>query len=150
MNPPPGGSSKYSSPPSVNMSQDSHGSLVRGEKQTQEPRRTRRGTTIAIGAGVALVVVLALALGLGLGLGLKKHHSSSSSGDTSGNSTSPSSLPPLVTTPPENFVLGTIAGQSPQTRTYNFTVSQVQGAPDGVSKRMLAVNGTMSELCFKA
>ena len=34
-----------------------------------------------------------------------------------------------------------LAGQAPQTRSYDFVVSQVQGAPDGVSKPMLVVNG---------
>ncbi|KAI0092238.1 multicopper oxidase 2A [Irpex rosettiformis] len=50
-------------------------------------------------------------------------------------------LPQLLPTPPNNFVLGTIKGQRPQTRFYHFTISKVQGAPDGVSKPMLVANG---------
>jgi hypothetical protein len=54
-----------------------------------------------------------------------------------------SKLPLLKPMPEDNFVLGTIIGQPPQTRRYHFTVSEVQGAPDGVSKPMLVVNGTI-------
>lgn len=111
----------------------SNDALVNAEKPRPRPRRSK----LVVVAGLAsLIVVLALALGLGLGLGLKHNHPSSSSADPT---TSP--LPPLQTTPAENFVVGSIKGQPPQTRMYNFTVSQVQGAPDGVSKRMLVVNG---------
>ena len=42
---------------------------------------------------------------------------------------------------PNNFVVGSIIGQPPTTRHYNFVVSQRQGAPDGFSKPMLVVNG---------
>ncbi|EKM55004.1 uncharacterized protein PHACADRAFT_60261, partial [Phanerochaete carnosa HHB-10118-sp] len=51
------------------------------------------------------------------------------------------SLPPLQPTPQDNFVLNGLAGQPAQTRSYDFVISQVQGAPDGVSKPMLVVNG---------
>ena len=42
----------------------------------------------------------------------------------------------------DNFVVGSIIGQAPTTRNFNFVVSQLQGAPDGFSKSMLVVNGT--------
>ncbi|KAI0092237.1 multicopper oxidase 2A [Irpex rosettiformis] len=92
-----------------------------------------------------LVVILALGLGLGLGLGLRNHsHSASPPQNVSSSgtgTTNSSNLLPLLATPPNNFVLGTIKGQPPQTRFYNFTISKVQGAPDGVSKPMLVANG---------
>ena len=43
---------------------------------------------------------------------------------------------------PTNFVVGSIVGQSPQDRRYNFTAALANGAPDGVNKTMLVVNGT--------
>lgn len=108
-----------------------------------EKRAGRSLRSIIVLASVGLVCVLALTLGLGLGLGLKHHHNASPS--TSANSSSPSppspSLAPLQSTPQNNFVLAGLSGQPPQTRMFNFTVSMVQGAPDGVSKPMLVVNG---------
>ncbi|KZT43398.1 hypothetical protein SISSUDRAFT_978652 [Sistotremastrum suecicum HHB10207 ss-3] len=100
-------------------------------------QKTKSRKPLLVVAGLALVGVLALALGLGLGLGLKHHHNASAA------SSSPSpSAAPLQTSPTENFVLsGSIVGQPPQTRTYNFTISQVTGAPDGVQRSMLVVNG---------
>lgn len=76
----------------------------------------------------AAAVVLALSLGLGLGLGLKHHHSSV--------------LPLLTSQTSNNHIVGSIVGQSPQDRTYNFTIALANGAPDGVNKTMLVVNGT--------
>lgn len=89
------------------------------------PRRT-------LFTALALLVILALALGLGLGLGLEHHTSITDSTST---------FPHLQPTPSENFYLDGLRGQPPQTRTYSFVVSQVQGALDGVSKPMLVVNG---------
>ncbi|GJE96139.1 multicopper oxidase [Phanerochaete sordida] len=40
-----------------------------------------------------------------------------------------------------NFVVGSIIGQPPTTRHYNFVVSEMKGAPDGFTKTMLVVNG---------
>ncbi|GJE98919.1 cupredoxin domain-containing protein [Phanerochaete sordida] len=74
---------------------------------------------------------------LGLGLGLKHHHSN----DTGNANATASNLPSLQPTPQDNFFLNGLAGQPPQTRSYDFVVSQVEGAPDGVSKLMLVVNG---------
>nr|AAS21670.1 multicopper oxidase 4B [Phanerodontia chrysosporium] len=41
----------------------------------------------------------------------------------------------------DNFVVGSIRGQPPTTRHFNFVVSQMNGSPDGFSKPMLVVNG---------
>ena len=81
----------------------------------------------AILLAIVLLVLLALGLGLGLGLGLK-HNSAAES--------------QLQSQPESNFVLHNLTAQPSQTRVYNFTLSQVQGAPDGFSRPMLAVNGT--------
>ena len=101
------------------------------------PRKVsrRRHPWILIAAATT-ALVLALALGLGLGLGLKHHHSNDSQ-----TSPSTSALPLLTPQTSSNFVVGTIVGQSPQDRTYNFTVALANGAPDGVNKTMLVVNG---------
>jgi len=85
------------------------------------------------------VVILALALGLGLGLGLKHHRHKASS--------STQSLSFLTPQTSSNFIVGSIVGQSPQDRKYNFTLSLANGAPDGVNKTMLVVNGTSLRPC---
>jgi len=92
-------------------------------------------------AAAATALVLALALGLGLGLGLRHHHSNTTSNDSQ-TSPSTSSLPLLTPQASNNFVVGSIVGQSPQDRRYNLTVALANGAPDGVNKTMLVVNGT--------
>ena len=43
--------------------------------------------------------------------------------------------------PSSSFFLNGLKGQRPQTRHYNFVVSQLNGAPDGFTKPMLVVNG---------
>ncbi|KAH8994229.1 multicopper oxidase 2A [Lactarius akahatsu] len=105
------------------------------EKPSATSRRAGRRFWIVIGLAASLVV-LALALGLGLGLGLKHHHHSNSSNS---NSTASQSLSPQTSS---NFVVGSILGQPPQERRYNFTIQVANGAPDGVNKTMLVVNGT--------
>ena len=103
----------------------------------------RRSLVSFVIAVVTVVVVLALALGLGLGLGLK--HSSPKSTSTSSNPGATSPTPALLQPPDaSNFTLNMLTGQPPQTRVFNFTLSQVQGAPDGVSRPMLAVNSKIS------
>ena len=84
------------------------------------------------------VVILALTLGLGLGLGLKRHRH---------NAPSTQSLSFLTPQTSHNFIVGSIVGQSPQDRNYNFTLSLANGAPDGVNKTMLVVNGTYLRPC---
>lgn len=89
---------------------------------------------LSILLGLAVVfVVLALGLGLGLGLGLKHHHHSDNS-----------ELETLSRQTSSNFSVGAIIGEPPQERSYNFTIHVANGAPDGVNKTMLVVNGA----CF--
>jgi hypothetical protein len=86
-----------------------------------------------LGLAVALAV-LALSLGLGLGLGLKHHHDHSDNGELE-------TLSPQTST---NFTVGSIIGEPSQERNYNFTIHVANGAPDGINKTMLVVNGA----CF--
>lgn len=129
------------------MSRDSHTQLTALNEKAAATQaasrhvtngRPRRGLIYGAITGL-LIIGLALGLGLGLGLGLKHHNHSASS--VSSTNSSGQSLPPLQPTPQDNFVLNGLAGQPPQTRAYDFVISQVQGAPDGVSKPMLVVNG---------
>nr|AAS21661.1 multicopper oxidase 2A-I8 splice variant [Phanerodontia chrysosporium] len=125
------------------MSRDSHGELVvLNEKAAAAKAHAtggrRRALLYGAIAALLLIVALALGLGLGLGLGLKHHHDSTAPASTN---SSGQSLPSLQPTPQNNFVLDGLAGQPPQTRSYDFVISQVLGAPDGVSKPMLVVNG---------
>ncbi|GJE95819.1 multicopper oxidase [Phanerochaete sordida] len=47
-----------------------------------------------------------------------------------------------VTLPPaDNFVVGSIIGQRPTTRYFDFVISEMTGAPDGSTKPMLVANG---------
>ncbi|KAF8525922.1 multicopper oxidase 2A [Hysterangium stoloniferum] len=50
-------------------------------------------------------------------------------------------LPPLRPQAESAFVLNKLVGQPPQTRVYDFTVDLAWGAPDGVPRTMLVVNG---------
>ena len=101
----------------------------------------RRQPWVIAAVSAAIFLVLALALGLGLGLGLKHRH-------RNGSQTTPTSaLPVLTPQTSENFVVGSIVGQSPQDRRYNFTVALANGAPDGVNKTMLVVNGASLRHC---
>jgi hypothetical protein len=97
---------------------------------TQPPTNTRRCLFILVSIPLALI----FPLGLGLGLGLRHRISSQST-------TVPSAAPTLQSQLSSNFVLTGLVGIPAQTRVFNFTISQVQGAPDGFSRPMLVVNG---------
>jgi hypothetical protein len=88
---------------------------------------------------VSLVfVILAISLGVGLGVGLHHHRGSSVTTADSASSTPTAQLRP---SPPSKFALDGLAGQDPQTRVFNFTISEVTGTPDGFPRSMLVVNG---------
>lgn len=82
-----------------------------------------------------VVFALALALALGLGLGLKKKS----------NASLANTKPSLSwKRDPQDYILSnTFDTKAPNTtRTYTFNLTEIpDGAPDGVSKRMLLVNG---------
>ncbi|VDB90104.1 unnamed protein product [Peniophora sp. CBMAI 1063] len=91
-----------------------------------------------IGAGVFVVVTLAIAVALDLAFGLRHYAYSALS------------LPGTLHAVPDylrrqlesNFRLSTaVSGEAPRTREYHFTVGHVVGAPDGVERDMLVVNG---------
>lgn len=97
---------------------------------------------------IAGVAVLALALGLGLGLGLHRPSDQSVPAAAAATTASPTATSPsLQSQPASNFVLTSIQDQPPQTRVFNFTLALVQGAPDGFSRPMLAVNSSCLVLC---
>ncbi len=103
-----------------------------------KPLRSSFGPHLRIVTAFATaIVILVLALGLGLGLGLNRHHH-----EASQTFPSTEALPFLTPQTSNNFVVGSIVGQSPQDRKYNFTLALANGAPDGVNKTMLVVNGT--------
>lgn len=88
----------------------------------------------------AIAVILGLALGLGLGLGLR-HSKSAAAANPTGNTTATNLQ--NVTTPSSAAALlsADMVNAAPTTRTYDFVVEERMGAPDGVQKHMLVVNG---------
>lgn len=106
------------------------------------PPRSRRWLPLTVGAFAAL----ALILGLGLGLGLKHRHKNQSTGSSS----PATSLPNLQPQPTSNAMLEglALASQTPTQRVYNFTISEVKGAPDGVERTMMVVNGINTAFFF--
>lgn len=64
---------------------------------------------------------------------------------------SPSNMigqPTVITPPTDMFVVDAVGlkGQPPKTRFYDFQISEMVGAPDGVAKPMLVVNGRILQL----
>ena len=102
---------------------------------TESKKKWGLGKKLIILLVGSLVVVLTLVLGLGLGLGLKKASSASLT----------NTKPPLTwKRNPQDYILSnTFDTKAPNTtRTYTFNLTEIpDGAPDGVSKRMLLVNG---------
>jgi hypothetical protein len=121
--------------------------LARLEGERAAPRTSSSRRALLIGAGV--LTALALALGLGLGLGLKHHH------HNDGGAPAASATPTLVQLVPLNELVNasqvyldpsfTITS-TPTTRTYDWHISEISGAPLGVGKAMLAVNGESCSL----
>ena len=73
---------------------------------------------------------------------LAAFHVAASASSPSALSSRGSSGAGTVTIPPtSNFVLGGLAGQPPQTRYYDFVVTETPGAPDGFDRPILVVNG---------
>lgn len=105
----------------------------------QLPVRTRILLYVLAGS----VVILALALGLGLGLGLRHGSSSAAATSTSSSASPTSSLLQVQAQDSSAFVLkgSAMLSDPPQTRTYDFILSERLGAPDGYEKTMLVVNG---------
>jgi hypothetical protein len=116
--------------------------LAKGDPAT--PSASRRLLFI----GAAGLAVLALGLGLGLGLGLNHHHdpaSASAPGNSTrpGNGSAPAIVPLSQLVNASQFMLDPafVVTSTPTTRACQWTVSEVWGAPMGVGKKMLVVNG---------
>ncbi|ORY66655.1 Cupredoxin [Leucosporidium creatinivorum] len=97
---------------------------------------------------VGVIVVLAVSLGVGLGVGLKHHHAASTEVKASNSSNSPSNttsnLQALTPQDSSSFFLrgaAAMADEPAQDRVYTFVLEERLGAPDGVEKTMLVVNG---------
>lgn len=101
-----------------------------------EKLRPKSYRKILVGAGAAaLFVVLALGLGLGLGLGMRKSHSNSSTStaatDTASSTESSSSPPWRLAKDAYHLSMDWDLNAAPTTREYDFTVGEIQAAPDG-------------------
>ena len=107
------------------------------------PKHHRRQLWVITAVSATILLVLTLAFGLGLGLGLRHHHRIGNGSQTATTSV----LPVVAPQTSENFVVGSIVGQYPQDRRYNFTVALANAAPDGFNKTMLVVNGASSRPC---
>jgi FtsP/CotA-like multicopper oxidase with cupredoxin domain len=87
---------------------------------------------------LAVLVVLAIALGVGLGVGLRNRSHTTTTESSSTNNKS------VVVADSAQFALSSyqaLGGGQQRTREYNWTVSELPGAPDGVQRQMLVVNG---------
>lgn len=100
------------------------------------PKTSRKRLLVIVLLSAVLSVVIALGLGLGLGLGLKHHGSSFA--PSNGTSSPVAYNPPLGNEPwrrnPSEYTLDTTMwdlNAPPTTRVYNFTISEVEGFPDG-------------------
>jgi hypothetical protein len=111
------------------------------DSETPRKQSQRRPPWVVAAVVATLLLILALALGLGVGLGLRHQHHHNAVNRNSSQPTPTSALPMLAPQTSENFVVGSIVGQPPQDRRYNFTVALANGTPDGVNKTMLVVNG---------
>lgn len=105
------------------------------------PRPTSKWRRFFWVAGVlatTAIISIALALGLGLGLGLKHRKSGMGSGGAT--------VLPVVSTPDSSASVMNMSliNESPTTRHYDFVVEEAMGAPDGVEKLMLVVNGELA------
>ena len=111
------------------------------EKNTSAAKSSNRRPLLLFG-GVITFVIIALALGLGLGLGLK-HHTHGEAATTNPTSPAPSPGPTAPSDASENLQswrrstleydlnMNWDVNASPTVRLFNFTISEIQAAPDG-------------------
>lgn len=102
------------------------------------PRPTSKWRRVFWVAGVlatTAIISIALALGLGLGLGLRHRKGMGSA-----------TVLPVVSTPDSSASVMNMSliNEQPTTRYYDFVVGEAIGAPDGVEKLMLVVNGELT------
>ena len=137
-----------------------------GDKSQRSSRRL--SPLVVIGVIAAALLVLALALGLGLGLGLHRHHlvsvASTTGNGGSGTNGSNSSTTPLdsyaslnvpswrLNTEEYNLDLANWdLDAPPTTRTYDWTISETDLAPDGmyVPSEMSDIVANLHRRCSK-
>ena len=118
--------------PAPEISTETEKSMQRSWPKLKIVLRTyqRLATLIFLAGAIALVLLFTATLRLGLVLAQYSSQDSLNPG--------PRFVRPA---PYSDFLVGSIIGQPPQTRYYNFVVSELPGAPDGVEKQMLVVNG---------
>jgi hypothetical protein len=112
----------------------SSGRVVQDKPVSNSAKTRRNGLLITI--AIVVAVILALALGLGLGLGLMRHHQggTSSLNSSAEDSQASSNVQPWRRNT-EDYLLdfqNWDLNAAPTTRSYNFTVSEIAAAPDGM------------------
>lgn len=112
------------------------GEEVKGQIAPAAPKTSRKRLLVIVLLSIVLFVVIAPGLGLGLGLGLKHHGSNFA--PSNGTSSPLAYNPPLGNESwrrnPSEYILDTTTwdiNAPPTTRAYNFTISEVEGFPDG-------------------
>ena len=103
--------------------------------------KPKHGRPLLILGGFLVFASIALALGLGLGLGLKKHGSNTAGSSSSpAASATPSGTPSQASGTVESWRRDTLEynldmswdiNAPPTTRLFNFTMTEIQAAPDG-------------------
>ncbi|OBT60652.1 hypothetical protein VE03_09932 [Pseudogymnoascus sp. 23342-1-I1] len=139
-------------------SKDAADATAKGTFYNEHPFPTARSRRVCLWTllSIALFVILGIGLGFGLGYGLKKPSRGFSSPATDSDCpcavcpcvvedprpTIPTELPPWRL-PDEEYHLGMDwdLDAAPTTRVYNFTVQEIQAAPDGVLRTMITING---------
>jgi iron transport multicopper oxidase len=123
------------------MAQSKHSDVsANSEIESKGPITQKSASRRSLLGGILLVVLVALALGLGLGLGLK-HGMHAHSPSNSTNSVTVVSRSQLVD--PSQLVLSPSfdVNTPPQSREFNWTLSEIISDPTGTRKNMLVVNG---------
>jgi hypothetical protein len=92
-----------------------------------------------LGGILLVIIVLALALGLGLGLGLKHGMHTDSPSNSNGLTIVPRSQ--LVDSSQLVLLPSFDVNTPPQSREFNWALSEIISDPTGTSKNMLVVNG---------
>ena len=110
------------------------------EKNTSAAKGSNRPSLLLFG-GVITFVIIALALGLGLGLGLKHHtHGQAAATDSTTPAPSPGPTASGASENVQSWRRSTLEydlnmnwniNASPTVRPFNFTLSEIQAAPDG-------------------
>ncbi|KAL1963717.1 hypothetical protein VTN77DRAFT_7921 [Rasamsonia byssochlamydoides] len=126
-----------------------HGQEIKGQVAPAAPKTSRKRLLGIVLSSAVLFVVIALGLGLGLGLGLKHNGNNlAASNGTSSPSSSVAYNPPIGNESwrrnTSEYLLDMTTwdiNAPPTTRVYNFTISEIEGFPDGVLRKLYVING---------